>query len=54
MPDTPASPESEQIADVAINDEETIVRRPPLEGDGTTDEGDRTQGLGNTGGPGRT
>ena len=35
MPANPAnsaSPESEQIADVAINDEETIVRRPPLDG----------------------
>jgi len=43
MPDTTTSPESEQIADVAINEEETIVKRPALESDeaGTRPEQDR-------------
>ena len=38
MSDPAASPESEQIADVAINDEETIIKRPPLQ----SEEGDST------------
>lgn len=29
MPNDPNSPESRQIADVAINEEELIVKRPP-------------------------
>lgn len=33
MPHLPDSPESRQIADVAINEDETIVKRPPSEGE---------------------
>ena len=42
MSDTPLSPESAQIADVAINEEETIVRRPALEQESAAEDGQRS------------